>query len=69
MRMQLAVPGNDVLSADRYNQIFTLHGSVMMFLFAIPIFEAIVDHVPAADARRARPAVSAPVGVRLLVAS
>ncbi len=41
MRLQLAVPGNDVLSADRYNQIFTVHGSVMMFLFAIPIFEAV----------------------------
>jgi cytochrome c oxidase subunit I+III len=40
MRIQLAVPGNTFLSADRYNQIFTLHGSVMMFLFAVPIFEA-----------------------------
>jgi cytochrome c oxidase subunit I+III len=40
MRLQLAVPGNNFLSADLYNQIFTLHGSVMMFLFAIPIFEA-----------------------------
>jgi cytochrome c oxidase subunit I+III len=41
MRVQLAVPDNDVLSADTYNQVFTVHGSVMMFLFAIPIFEAI----------------------------
>ena len=41
MRLQLAAPGNDVLSADRYNQVFTLHGSIMMFLFAIPIFEAV----------------------------
>ncbi|MGE0702867.1 MAG: cytochrome c oxidase subunit I [Vicinamibacterales bacterium] len=41
MRIQLAVSGNDFLSAERYNQIFTVHGSVMMFLFAIPIFEAI----------------------------
>jgi cytochrome c oxidase subunit I+III len=40
MRIQLAVPGNDFLSAESYNQIFTLHGSVMMFLFAVPIFEA-----------------------------
>jgi cytochrome c oxidase subunit I+III len=40
MRLQLAVPGNTFLSADRYNQIFTLHGSIMMFLFAVPIFEA-----------------------------
>lgn len=41
MRIQLAVPGNDFLSAEFYNQAFTVHGSVMMFLFAIPIFEAI----------------------------
>ncbi|HEX5733575.1 MAG TPA: cytochrome c oxidase subunit I [Blastocatellia bacterium] len=40
MRIQLAVPGNDFLSAETYNQVFTLHGSVMMFLFAVPIFEA-----------------------------
>src|ERR671912_594404 len=41
MRIQLAVPNNDFLSAELYNQAFTVHGSVMMFLFAIPIFEAI----------------------------
>ncbi|WP_235829843.1 cytochrome c oxidase subunit I [Frigidibacter oleivorans] len=41
MRLQLAVPGNDLLSADRFNQFFTLHGSAMMFLFAVPIFEAV----------------------------
>ena len=40
MRLQLAVPENDLVSADLYNQIFTMHGSVMMFLFAVPIFEA-----------------------------
>jgi cytochrome c oxidase subunit I+III len=41
MRIQLARPNNQFLSPETYNQIFTLHGSVMMFLFAIPIFEAI----------------------------
>jgi cytochrome c oxidase subunit I+III len=41
MRLQLAVPGNTLLSADFYNQLFTLHGSVMMFLFALPIFETV----------------------------
>ena len=40
IRAQLAVPNNDLLSADTYNQVFTLHGSVMMFLFGVPIFEA-----------------------------
>ncbi len=41
MRIQLSRPNNDFLSAETYNQTFTVHGSVMMFLFAIPIFEAI----------------------------
>ncbi|HYC71901.1 MAG TPA: cytochrome c oxidase subunit I [Opitutaceae bacterium] len=41
MRIQLAVPDNDFLAAETYNQVFTVHGSVMMFLFAIPAFEAI----------------------------
>jgi cytochrome c oxidase subunit I+III len=40
MRIQLAVPDNGFLSAETYNQFFTLHGSIMMFLFAVPIFEA-----------------------------
>ena len=41
IRIQLAVPGNQFLSAETYNQVFTVHGSVMMFLFAIPVFESI----------------------------
>jgi cytochrome c oxidase subunit I+III len=40
MRIQLAVPENDFLSPGLYNQVFTLHGSIMMFLFGVPIFEA-----------------------------
>ena len=41
MRAQLSVPDNDLVSADFFNQAFTLHGTVMMFLFAVPIFEAV----------------------------
>ena len=41
MRIQLAFPGMTFLDADTYNQFFTMHGSVMMFLFAVPIVEAI----------------------------
>lgn len=40
MRYQLALPENDFLSAATYNQFFTLHGSIMMFLFGVPVFEA-----------------------------
>ncbi|MEX0807174.1 MAG: cytochrome c oxidase subunit I [Dongiaceae bacterium] len=41
MRVQLAVPGNDFISQGTYNQLFTMHGTVMMFLFAVPVVEAI----------------------------
>ncbi|MGR3631282.1 MAG: cytochrome c oxidase subunit I [Limimaricola soesokkakensis] len=41
MRLQLWVPENDLISADLFNQLFTMHGSAMMFLFAVPMFEAI----------------------------
>ncbi|WP_036180365.1 cbb3-type cytochrome c oxidase subunit I [Palleronia rufa] len=41
MRLQLAVPDNELISADRFNQFFTMHGSAMMFLFAVPMFEAV----------------------------
>lgn len=40
MRLQLAVPSNTFLSQEAYNQIFTMHGTVMMFLFAVPVVEA-----------------------------
>ncbi|RPI45409.1 MAG: cytochrome ubiquinol oxidase subunit I, partial [Hyphomicrobiaceae bacterium] len=40
MRTQLAVPSNTLLSQETYNQIFTMHGTVMMFLFAVPAVEA-----------------------------
>ena len=39
MRLQLAVPNNDLVSAQTYNELFTNHGSVTMFLVILPIFE------------------------------
>jgi cytochrome c oxidase subunit I len=41
MRLQLATPEQRLLGPDRYNQIFTTHGSNMMFLFAVPVMEAV----------------------------
>jgi cytochrome c oxidase subunit 1 len=37
MRIQLAQPENTFLGPDLYNQIFTMHGTTMMFLFAVPV--------------------------------
>ncbi|SHI57269.1 cytochrome c oxidase subunit I+III [Roseomonas rosea] len=41
IRLQLAVPGLTILDADTYNQVFTTHGTIMMFLFAVPVVEAV----------------------------
>jgi cytochrome c oxidase subunit I len=40
MRLQLSGAERHVLSADLYDQVFTMHGSTMMFLFAVPVMEA-----------------------------
>src|SRR3954453_20555819 len=40
MRLQLAFPENTFIGPDLYNQFFTVHGTTMMFLFAVPITEA-----------------------------
>jgi cytochrome c oxidase subunit I len=40
MRMQLARPESKLIGPDLYNQIFTMHGTTMMFLFAVPVMEA-----------------------------
>jgi cytochrome c oxidase subunit 1 len=40
MRIQLAFPDNRFLGPDTYNQIFTVHGTTMMFLFAVPVMLA-----------------------------
>ena len=41
IRAQLATPGSAFMGPEAYNQVFTMHGTVMMFLFAIPFFEAL----------------------------
>jgi cytochrome c oxidase subunit 1 len=40
IRLQLARPEARVLGPDRYDQVFTIHGANMMFLFAVPVMEA-----------------------------
>src|SRR3954468_5574741 len=45
MRIQLAQPENDFLGPDRYNQLFSMHGSMMMFLFAVPVMEAVAVYI------------------------
>ena len=37
IRTQLAVPENNLISAQRYNQLFTMHGTTMIFLAIMPL--------------------------------
>ncbi len=39
MRLQLIRPENTFLSPQRYNELFTMHGSTMMYLFSVPLLE------------------------------
>jgi cytochrome c oxidase subunit I+III len=45
MRVQLAQPEARIVGPDRYNQIFTMHGANMMFLFAVPVMEAMAVYL------------------------
>jgi len=45
IRTQLALPAQTILSAEVYNQFFTMHGTVMMFLFAIPTLEGMAIYL------------------------
>src|SRR5215216_931108 len=40
MRTQLARPDASLVGPDKYNQLFSVHGTTMMFLFAVPVMTA-----------------------------
>ncbi|MFO7655060.1 MAG: cbb3-type cytochrome c oxidase subunit I [Candidatus Krumholzibacteriia bacterium] len=45
MRSQLAVPDNTLLGPDAYNGVFTMHGSTMLYLFAVPFIEGLAIYL------------------------
>jgi cytochrome c oxidase subunit 1 len=45
VRIQLARPESRFLDPDLYNQVFTMHGTTMMFLFAVPIMEGMAVYL------------------------
>ena len=45
MRAQLAAPSQTLIDAPLFQQLFTMHGTVMMFLFAVPMVEAIAVYL------------------------
>ncbi|WP_435241398.1 aa3-type cytochrome oxidase subunit I [Streptomyces cucumeris] len=45
MRAELARPGIQLLSQEAYNQAFTLHGTIMLLLFATPTFAGFANEI------------------------
>ena len=45
IRAQLMRPGNNVVSAGIYNELFSLHGTIMIFLWVVPVFTGIANYV------------------------
>ena len=45
MRMELFAPGADFIDGDTFNQAFTLHGVIMVFLFIIPGIPAVFGNI------------------------
>src|SRR5512143_152022 len=43
IRLQLAQPNGRILSADAYNQVFTMHGTTMIFLVVMPLSSAFAN--------------------------
>jgi cytochrome c oxidase subunit 1 len=45
IRAELARPGLQFISNEQYNQMFTMHGTIMLFLFATPLFAAFANAI------------------------
>jgi cytochrome c oxidase subunit 1 len=45
IRTELAVPGQQYLSQEQYNQLFTMHGTIMLLLYATPILFGFANFV------------------------
>ncbi len=45
MRLQLALPNNHFLQPDTFNQLFTMHGTTMIFLVVMPVMFGFVNYV------------------------
>ncbi|WP_298799740.1 cbb3-type cytochrome c oxidase subunit I, partial [uncultured Pseudonocardia sp.] len=45
MRGELAVPGQQFLSNEQYNQLFTMHGTIMLLLYATPILFGFANYI------------------------
>ncbi|WP_103502361.1 MULTISPECIES: cytochrome c oxidase subunit I [Streptomyces] len=45
MRAELARPGSQIVSNEQFNQLFTMHGTIMLLLFATPLFAGFANWI------------------------
>src|SRR6476659_5891642 len=45
MRSELAVPGLQFLDDRTYNEAFTMHGTIMIFLFVVPVLAGFANYI------------------------
>jgi cytochrome c oxidase subunit I len=45
IRSELAQPGLQIVSDQTYNELFTMHGTIMIFLFVMPVFSGFANYV------------------------
>ncbi|WP_247702572.1 cytochrome c oxidase subunit I [Streptomyces sp. F63] len=45
LRAELARPGTQILTNEQYNQAFTMHGTIMLLLFATPLFAGFTNAI------------------------
>jgi len=45
MRAELARPGTQLLTNEQYNQLFTMHGTLMLLMFATPLFAGFANAI------------------------
>ena len=45
IRSELAVPGLQFLDQDTFNQAFTMHGTIMIFLFVVPVLTGFANYI------------------------
>ena len=54
MRSQLATADESFITKNSYNELFTIHGTTMIFLFIVPFWAGLANFLVPADDRRAR---------------
>src|SRR5215210_1619660 len=45
IRLQLGAPNNSLISPEKYNELFTMHGTTMVFLVVVPVWAGLANYL------------------------